>query len=172
MNSLDSMEVGLRTQISTEKLESMEMEIEGLQLSLEKERNRIKSEIKDLVHSKGFKHFINSLAPDFDSLVPHFFTRLANGSQKLTSTGSPVVFARKISKYLLKSYYSQVKDSAEAESILSEIDSELASTMNSFETQREEAISEIQKRRRKKRREKLDQMKLENCSGQFSNTTL
>ena len=69
----------------------------------------------------------------------------------------------------IKSYYSQVKDSAEAESILSEIDSELASTMNSFETQREEAISEIQKRRRKKRREKLDQMKLENCSGQFSN---
>ena len=41
--------------------------------------------------------------------------------------------------------------------------------MNSFETQREEAISEIQKRRRKKRREKLDQMKLENCSVAFSN---
>ena len=48
------MEVGLKTQISTEKLESMEMEIEGLQLSLEKERNRIKSELKDLVHSEGF----------------------------------------------------------------------------------------------------------------------
>ena len=72
MNSLDSMEVGLRTQISTEKLESMEMEIEGLQLSLEKERNRIKSEIKDLVHSKGFKHFINCLAPYFEALVPYF----------------------------------------------------------------------------------------------------
>ena len=69
----------------------------------------------------------------------------------------------------IKPFHSQVKDSAEAESILSEIDSELASVMNSFETQREEAISEIQKRRRKKRREKLDQMKLENCSGQFLN---
>ena len=50
------MEVGLRTQISSEKLESIELEIEGLQTSLEKERNRIRSEIKDLVHSKGFKH--------------------------------------------------------------------------------------------------------------------
>ena len=49
------MEVGLRTQISSEKLESIELEIEGLQTSLEKERNRIRSEIKDLVHSKGFK---------------------------------------------------------------------------------------------------------------------
>ena len=68
-----------------------------------------------------------------------------------------------------KPFCSQVSNSAEAETILSEIDSELASTMNSFETQREEAISEIQKRRRKKRREKLDQMKLENCSGEFSN---
>ena len=46
INSLDSMEVGLRTQISTEKLESIEMEIEGLQLNLEKERNRIKSSIQ------------------------------------------------------------------------------------------------------------------------------
>ena len=58
------MEVGLRTQISTEKLESIEMEIEGLQLNLEKERNRIKSEIKDLVHSKGFKQLYDSLAPN------------------------------------------------------------------------------------------------------------
>jgi len=64
INSLDSMEVGLRTQISTEKLESIEMEIEGLQLNLEKERNRIKSEIKDLVHSKGFKELYDSLAPN------------------------------------------------------------------------------------------------------------
>ena len=68
INSLNSMEVGLRTQISTEKLESIEMEIEGLQLNLEKERNRIKSEIKDLVHSKGFKEL-------YDSLAPHLITR-------------------------------------------------------------------------------------------------
>ena len=62
------MEVGLRTQISTEKLESIEMEIEGLQLNLEKERNRIKSEIKDLVHSKGFKEL-------YDFTAPHLITR-------------------------------------------------------------------------------------------------
>ena len=68
INSLDSMEVGLRTQISTEKLESIEMEIEGLQLNLEKERNRIKSEIKDLVHSKGFKEL-------YDFTAPHLITR-------------------------------------------------------------------------------------------------
>ena len=69
------MEVGLRTQISTEKLESIELEIEGLQTSLEKERHRIKSEIKDLVHSKGFQLHFATLWRQFLALERHFFRK-------------------------------------------------------------------------------------------------